>query len=183
MRLNDPLVTSFIYEGDEYEINLAFDLVLDAFDVLDDNELRNYEKAEINIALLLDIDVKGVEAVELWNYIYNEFIHVEENQIIEYDLKGNPMPVQDEDEGPSYSLSQDAEYIYAGFMQTYQMDLYELQGKLHWNKFRALLGGLDVNSKFMRVVQIRQAELPSGKGSEGDRENLVKLKKVFALKD
>ena len=93
MRLNDPLVTSFVYNDDGYTIDLAFDNVLDVFDVLEDQSLRDYEKAEINLELLLNETLNGKEAVELWNYVYEQFIEIKSKQPIEYDLKGNPMPV------------------------------------------------------------------------------------------
>lgn len=35
MRLNDSLITSFVYNEKEYTIKMAFDVVLDAFDVIE----------------------------------------------------------------------------------------------------------------------------------------------------
>lgn len=181
MRLNDPLVTSFIYEDTEYEIDLSFDVVLDAFDVLNDKELRGYETAEINLELLIGQSLKGKEAIELWNYIYEEFIHVEEKQIIEYDRKGNPLPVQKERK-KALDLDKDAEFIYASFMQAYQMDLFEMQGKLHWNKFRSLLNGLPSNTIMKRIENIRLWE-----PSKGDPPEYIKAiresQKIHAIDD
>ena len=78
MKLNNPLVTSFRYNDKEYDIDLAFDNVLDAFDVLKDRALRDNEKAEIALMLLLDKEV-GEDTVELWNYVYDTFINCQDN--------------------------------------------------------------------------------------------------------
>ena len=94
-----------------------------------------------------------------------------------------PMPDISEDDKKAFDLAQDAEFIYASFMHTYQIDLFEQQGKLHWKKFKALLNGLSEDSIFSRVVGIRTAELPSGKGMQKERERLRKLKQKFALEE
>lgn len=112
MRLNDPPVTSFAYNGKNYEIDLAFDNVLDVFDQLEDKTLMEYGKAEICLALLLDVKVEEYEVISLWNHIYEEFIHIKSKQIIEYDRKGNPLPVQKEQK-QSTDFDKDGEYIYA----------------------------------------------------------------------
>lgn len=183
MRLNDPLVTSFKYKEQEYAIDLSFNNVLDVFDYLEDDNLREYEKAEFCLVLLLEMSFEGMEAVELWNYVYEEFIHVKVEQAIEYDLKGNPLPVQpDEEQGKMIDLEQDAQYIYASFKQAYGMNLYQEQGKLHWNEFQALLNGLPSNTIMKRIIDIR-AWKPS-KGDSGEyRKNMEDLQRRFALDD
>lgn len=184
MRLNDPLVTSFSYNGKEYAIDLAFDNVLDVFDVLRDKTLRDYEKAEICLELLLNKTFKGIEALELWNHIYETLIKIEQKKPIEYDRLGNPMPVNDDDdEDKNYiDFEQDAQYIFASFQQAYTMNLYEQQGKLHWREFYALLHGLPSNTIMQRIIQIR-AWKPSKGESEESKQNMRKLQKIYALND
>jgi hypothetical protein len=181
MRLNDLLVTSFVYDGKEYNIDLSFDNVLDVFDVLSDDTLRDYEKAEICLELLLG-EQGYTSTVELWNHIYKEYIEIQRKQPIEYDLKGNPMPVQDEDSEKMIDLEQDAEYVYASFRQAYGMNLYEQQGKLHWHEFKALLNGLPSDTIMQRVIQIRLWK-PSKHESGAYKENMRKLQKIYALDD
>lgn len=180
MRLNDPLITSFIYEDEEYNIDLSFDNVLDVFEVLADEILRDLEKAEIALELLLDETVKE-NSLELWNYVYEEFIVMKTKQPIEYDLKGNPMPIHEDDEDVRLlDLDQDAEYIYASFMQAYDMNLYRQQGKLHWHEFKALLNGLPSDTIMQRIIQIRMWK-PSKHESSEYKESMRKLQKVYAL--
>src|SRR5690625_4185154 len=183
MRLNDPLVTSFVYEGEEYAIDLAFDNVLDVFDQLDDKTLRDYEKAEICLPLLLgsqEYDEK--QSIDLWNFIYEEFIEIESKQPIEYDLKGNPMPIKTGDKKKFIDLDKDAEFIFASFKQAYNMNLYEEQGKLHWHEFQALLSGLPSDTIMQRIVQIRLWEPSKGETSEY-QQNMRDLQKIYALED
>lgn len=183
LRLNDPLVTSFSYNDKTYAIDLAFDNVLDVFDVLEDKSLRDYEKAEICLVLLLNEQFKGEEAINLWNYIYEHLIKIESKQPIEYDLKGNPLPVlEDEEEMNVISLDRDAEYIYASFKQAYNMNLYEQQGKLHWHEFKALLSGLPSNTMMQRVINIRMWK-PSKGDSEEYKQSMRKLQRIYALDD
>src|SRR5699024_7165157 len=97
MRLNDPLITSFLYEDTEYNIDMAFDNVLDVFDVLQDGLLRPFEKIEINLELLLG-EQDYNPSVELWNYIYDNLIIKDTKKQVRYDLAGNPMPPKNDDE-------------------------------------------------------------------------------------
>lgn len=181
MRLNDPLVTTFLYEGEEYPIDLAFDNVLDVFDVLDDITLRDYERAEICLALLLDRDVDSYAVIDLWNFIYETFIHIESKQIIEYDRKGNPLLVQKELK-QSIDLDKDAEYIFASFQEAYGINLHNEQGKLQWRQFKALLNCLPSETIMQRIAHIRLWE-----PSEGDSPKYIKsmeeLQKIHAIED
>ena len=184
MKLNDPLVTSFIYKDEEYAIDLAFDNVLDVFTIIEDKSLREYEKAEICLALLLDKEILGLEAIELWNHVYETFIEFKNKQIVEVDLNGNPMPVQEDDEEEqNYSdLEQDAEYIYASFKQAYNIDLFEQQGKLHWHTFKALLHGLPSDTIMQRIIGIRAWKPQKGDPPEYKKQ-MEKLQKYYALEE
>ncbi len=184
MRLNDPLPTSFIYDGREYTIDLTFDNVLDVFDVMDDVFLRDYEKIKIALELLLGKDSEEWDElpIKLWNYILENFINIKEKQIIEYDIKGNPMPVAEEEDATERitDIRNDAEYIYTSFRQAYNINLYEEQGKLHWFEFRALLNGLPSNTVMQRIIQIRLWKPSKGESTEY-KDSMRKLQKIYAL--
>lgn len=183
MRLNDTLVTSFDYKGEEYEIDLSFDVVLDVFDILDMPELRSYEKAETCLLLLLNKRFEGLEAVELWNYVFENFIEFKAKKAVEYDLQGNPMPPRKDDDNEKFiDLNLDAEYIYTSFRQAYQMDLYEEQGRLHWHKFKALLSGLPSDTIMQRIIQIRSWKPSKGESNEY-KQSMKELQRIYALPD
>jgi hypothetical protein len=180
MRLNDPLVTSFSYNDKEYAIDLSFDNVLDVFDVLEDKALRDYEKAEISLVLLLGESFDSEQATDLWNYVYEEFIYIENEQPVEYDRKGNPMPVQKNEQKKSIDFDQDYEHIFASFQQAYNINLYREQGRLHWFEFRGLLNGLPEDTIMQRIRQIRLWE-PSKEDPSEHIQNMKELQKIHAL--
>ena len=184
LRLNDPLVTSIDYKGKEYDIDLAFDNVLDVFDVLKIPHLHPYAKAKKCLEYLLDEETyEEQQVIDLWNYIFENFIIFERKKPIEYDLKGNPMPVHEDDEEEQHiDIAQDAELIYASFLQAYNIDLYQHQGKMHWHLFKSLLNGLPSNTILQRIVQIR-AWKPSKHDSAEDKKNMEKLQSIYALED
>lgn len=187
MRLNDPLITSFLFNEIEYRIDLAFDNVLDVFDVLEDTSLRDYEKVDVALSYLFDdqeLPQAFGDKTELWNHVYKEYIAIADEKPILYDREGNPMPSpeeDDEDRQQNISVEQDAEYLFASFLQAYNINLYERQGRMHWLEFKALLNGLPSNTIMQRIVQIR-AWKPS-KGDTGKyKEEMRKLQKAYALK-
>lgn len=182
MRLNDALVTSFVFNDKEYNINLAFDVVLDAFDVLADDNLRGHEKAEINLELLLNESLEGLEAIELWNYIYEEFIEMKQETRIEYDLQGNPMPTREDDEKRLFDFEEDASHIYASFRQAYGINLFDEQGKMHWHEFRSLFQGLPSDTSVKWIMRIRAWEPSEGESKEY-KQQMRELQKEYALDD
>ena len=183
MRLNDPLVTSFIYDNEEYDIDLSFDTVLDVYDVLDMSHLRDYEKARMCLSLLLDDqEYDYSETINLWNYIYLNFIHVESKEIVKKDLLGNPVPTPKEEKERVIDFDQDANYIYASFMQAYGINLIEQQGKMHWKEFLALLDGLPSNTRMKEIIKIRTWK-PSKHDSSEYKEQMKELQDLYALKN
>lgn len=183
MRLNDPLITSFIYNNKVYDIDLSFDTALDVYDVLDMKHLRDYEKARMCLSLLLDDqEYDYSETINLWNYIYLNFIHVESKEIVKKDLLGNPVPTPKEEKERVIDFDQDANYIYASFMQAYGINLIEQQGIMHWKEFLALLDGLPSNTRMKEIIKIRTWK-PSKHDSNEYKEQMKKLQELYALED
>lgn len=183
MRLNDPLVTSFVYKGKEYTIDLSFNRVLDVFDVLKDEFFRYYEKADTALKILLEDEWEPELTLELWEYIFENFITTKEKEVIEYDLLGNPLPPKENEVGKAkISIEQDAELIYASFKQAYNINLFEEHGKLHWHEFRALLNGLPSNTSIQEIVRIREYK-PNKHDPPEYKEQMLKLQKRYALHD
>ena len=52
---------------------------------------------------------------------------------------------------------------------------------MSWDKFNALLTGLSETSKFRRVIEIRQMEIPEN-ATEKERKEIKKAKSAVALK-
>ncbi|MER2172173.1 MAG: bacteriophage Gp15 family protein [Psychrobacillus psychrodurans] len=179
-----PLVDTTEIDGVTYPLDLSFDNVLRLIDMLGDKELSDVVQVETGLVMLLgeEIECEIDRKANIFYSLYEKVILGEAKVEQAVDIKGNPMPTVSNDDETVYSLIEDAEYIYASFMQDYGMDLFEYQGKLHWNKFQALLSGLRDDTKFKKVMEIRQMEVPTGKGSEKQRKAVLDAKKVYALK-
>src|SRR5690606_20295394 len=71
--------------------------------------------------------------------------------------------------------------LYASFIYDYGIDLLEQQGRLHWEKVKALLAGLSDESMFKRVVGIRRLEVPPPtKYNQKERRQIIELKRAFS---
>lgn len=77
-----------------------------------------------------------------------------------------------------YDFSVDEPYIYASFLQAYNMDLRQVQ--LHWWDFKALLSALPQETVFEKVIQVRGAEI-GPKLPKEEKERLCRLKQFYAL--
>ena len=178
-----PLEDTIEIDGNTYTLDLSFDNVLRLVYMLNDPQLHDIEQIEIGLQMLLGVRLEYAieEKEEIFFKIFNEVIRRGEEKQIETDIEGNPMP-QNNKEKAKYSIKEDAEYIYASFMQAYNIDLFQSQGKLHWYKFQALLDGLPGDTKFKEVIEIRTMELPKGKGSDKHRKDIEKLKDYYKLK-
>jgi len=172
--LTDDLENEIEIEGTTYPLDLSFDVVLRVYDLMQDEYFSPNEK--VNIAFNMLVDCKDPYDFEL------------KYETVKY-LMENIINDPDESEGYSgapskvfHDFAQDADYIYASFMQEYGIDLLEMQGKLRWEKFIALLAGLRDKTKFKEIIGIRSADLPTGKHMADERKRLKELKEIYALK-
>ncbi|AZV50366.1 hypothetical protein DIC78_15885 [Bacillus halotolerans] len=165
-------------------LNLSYDRVMRLFELFKDDRFSEGQKLDI----ALEMFAMNPEILK--------FLEIEEKnaalETIVYDFIGLKKQDDDEEEqqendAPNkklYDLDKDAAYIYASFLYDYNLDLFELQGTLHWNKFNALLQNLSDKSKFKEVVSIRAAEVPKPtKHNKEERDRLIKLKRLYSLED
>lgn len=78
-----------------------------------------------------------------------------------------------------FSLEQDLQMVYAGFIQSYQINILSID-YLHWWEFRALLDGLPEDTKLSKVMGYRAVDL--SKVPKSERSRYQELKRLFALK-
>lgn len=107
--------------------------------------------------------------------------HAEETVKALFEFYGGGMP---EHKGPGgkskklYDFKADEPYIYASFLQAYQIDL--RTAKLHWWDFKSLLSALPQETVFEKVLRIRDTEI-GPKLSKEERNRLCRLKRFYAL--
>lgn len=181
MRLNDPLTTEIEFEGSVYPLDLSFDNVLDVLDVIADKSLMAWEKVDLALNLLVgESNLTFKKQMELWELILNRHIQIGSQEKVIYDLEGNPMPTpKSSDDKKSMDLVQDAKYIYASFRQI-GINLFEEQGKMHWEEFQAILESLPDDTILPKIVQIRNWS-PSKGESEKEKERMRELQAKYSL--
>lgn len=170
-------------EGVEYKLDLEFSKVLRFFELWKDNGISNIDKAVISINMLLvnknvEIDMEMLPSLltAITKRIAGDKPSTDSTV---RDHQGNVL----EEEKKYYDLEEDADYIYSSFIMDYSIDLIEERekGTLHWDKFNALIIGLSDNTKFKRVIEIRQMEIPE-KATAEEKEKIQKAKQEVALK-
>lgn len=186
--LSRKLTDKLVIDDKEFPLNLSFDNVLRLFEMWRDEDVPEFVKPHFGIRILTDETLEDFtveEMSEVFNEVFEEHISlstVEDNHV-EYDLAGNPMKTtasNGKQEQAPYDIRFDGDYIYASFLQAYGIDLFDVQGKLHWKKFNALLSGLPEGTKFMEVIKIRKWKPQKGDSAEY-KEEMRKLQKDYAL--
>lgn len=184
LNLAYPITDSVEIDGVEYKLDLAFDNVLRLLEMLADEYLSDFDKVSLGLRILIDVslDYEVKEQADIFVELFKSIMGAGEEDNQNLDIEGNVMPSPEQGGEKIYSIKEDADYIFASFYQDYGVDLVEQQGKLHWYKFKAMLNGLKKDTQFKEILNIRTMELPSGKGSSKEREQIRKLKKQYALK-
>ena len=186
--LSRKLTDKLVIDDKEYALNLSFDNILRLFEMWRDEDVPEFVKPHFGIRILTGDTLEDFtveEMSEVFNEVFEEHISlstVEDNHV-EYDLAGNPMKTTASNSGQEkapYDIRYDGDYIYASFLQAYGIDLFDVQGKLHWKKFNALLSGLPEGTKFMEVIKIRKWKPQKGDSAEY-KEEMRRLQKDYAL--
>lgn len=77
-----------------------------------------------------------------------------------------------------YDYDEDADYIYAAFMQQYGDDL--LTSHMHWWEFRAKFMSLTDATEFVKIMQLRGIDISKIKCRE-ERSRIKKIQERYAL--
>ncbi|HEM1440030.1 Gp15 family bacteriophage protein [Listeria monocytogenes] len=196
LSLADGIESTYTYNNVDYLLDLSFDNVLRVLELNANTQLTDDFRINLAIDVLFDNEMPWArfdeenpllnieEKAKVLFDIFENYIVKNNNEGIQYDIEGNKMPVATNDTESNdscLSLTQDSDYIFASFLQDYNIDLIDMRGKLHWDKFRALLNSLRDDTAIKSIMNIRQVELPTGKGSEKEREALIKLKNHYRL--
>lgn len=176
LSLTKELEHELRYQGKEYRLNLAFDVVLRWYELLDDPEMDSAEKLFTAFKMFLpDVETDDgdfiLEAVENVSKYVAETPYGNYSDEVAADTDNDPIEY--------YSYQQDAGIIYASFLQDYGIDLVDQQGSLHWDKFRALLDGLSDETPFQKVVRIRMTDTSKLEGEE--LNHMIELQDYYQL--
>lgn len=80
-----------------------------------------------------------------------------------------------------FDFKEDADLIYAGFIQQYGIDLQKTD--MHWWKFMILLENLGAETRFSKVMEYRTRDISSKKLSKEERQFYAAMQKYFSLEN
>ncbi|MEM5012063.1 Gp15 family bacteriophage protein [Niallia taxi] len=174
-KLTDRFKDVIEYKGHKLYVNLAFDIVLRAYELMEDKHFNNLDKVLIFFDMFI---VNRNSDSSLFKFEdKNKIVKTIFEQLLGFNKKG-----EESSSKKSYDLSKDAPYIYASFLQDYHIDLFEMQGKLHWDKFLSLLNSLSKDTKLVEVINIREQEVPAPtKHNSRERQRILELKRIYRL--
>ena len=152
-------------DGVAYRIRNSHRNYITALKIIRSRDIFEEDKARAVLPLLFDDGIpegKEVEAISAF-----------------FGLFADPRKPKT-DRKPSMDIVQDAEYIYAGFMQTYHIDLDETD--LTIERFIALLKGLPSDTRLAEISRIRTMEIPQRTKWNGRQiADIMSLKREYAL--
>ena len=163
--LTEPLKNTVTVSGISYPVNTDFRVWLKIHRLVTENNINKITEAIILCYKGGVLPPSFFEAVSaMWDFMLAD------------DKKGKG---QGGKRGVKiFDFTQDAELIYASFLQDYGIDL--LREDMHWHRFLALFKNLSPKSPFMRVAQIRATNLADIKDSALKAE-IRKKQRFFAL--
>ena len=173
LSLTDTPLSAIKFDGEKYQINLAFDNVIKYLELVeDDSENKELEALKLFFGdqeIPLDPDF-----IESSFKLINETITKSAYQgSFSKDWSMNIAPQH------IYSYEQDADAIYSSFMMQYHIDLLKERGKMHWCVFRALFDGLSEDTPIKRIIELRQKNLTDV--SDEQRGKVMQLQQYYAL--
>ncbi|TVV12368.1 hypothetical protein FOF78_01480 [Lactobacillus paragasseri] len=174
LSLTDTPLSAIKFDGETYQINLAFDNVIKYLELVeDDGENKELEALKLFFGdqeIPLDPD-----------FIESSFKLINET-ITKSAYQGNSSKDWSMNIAPQhiYSYEQDADAIYSSFMMQYHIDLLKERGKMHWCVFRALFDGLGEDTPIQRIIELRQKNLADVPDEQ--RGKVMQLQQYYALK-
>lgn len=149
----------------EYPINCDFKTCLKIILAFEDEELTSYEKQIVMLECLYQETPENTQ-LAIDNAVWF--------------LNGGQDAGEDEGDGEYsprlYSFSKDANFIYAAFRQTHNIDLHK--ETLHWWQFLALFMDLGADTTFSNLVSLRK-RVKNGKATKEEIKAALKMGDLF----
>lgn len=174
LSLTDTPLSAIKFDGETYQINLAFDNVIKYLELVEDDS----ENKELKALKLFF----GDQEIPLDpDFIESSFKLINET-ITKSAYQGSSSKDWSMNIAPQhiYSYEQDADAIYSSFMMQYHIDLLKERGKMHWCVFRALFDGLSEDTPIQRIIELRQKNLADVPDEQ--RGKVMQLQQYYALK-
>lgn len=172
--LIDKLPCSVIVDNIDTEIVSDFRTSILFEQLMKDNSVNDDVKIELALNLYFPKQyiINTVDAVNkiIWFYGGGKDIKESSNKSSNSSKNAN-----------IYDFEQDADYIYAAFMEQYKIDLADID-YLHWWKFKSLFYGLNKDIQLSKIMFYRSVELTDDM-TKNERKFYRDMKKLYALED
>ena len=169
--LLDLVPTTVDIDGKDYEINSNFRNGILFEVMMQDHELTDVDKIIQALDLYYPVLPNNIpEAIEkmLWFYRCGYDIN-------ELNRRGAGSGKKDQ----VYSFEFDADYIYAAFLDQYNIDLQDIE-YLHWWKFKAMFKSLKEDNEFVKIMGYRSMDLSKVEDKKM-KEHYRKLKRMYKI--
>ena len=165
MQIHDLQQKQMRFNGKMYPVNLSFDAVLNAADILQDDSYTEMDRADIAAWFLTPAHLKRKEKAAFVAAVFALF-----------EKKEKPGKKR-------MDFEQDSGRIRAAFMQAYGISLADSIGRLSWQEFAELLGAVPADTRLAEYVRIRTMPVPARTKYNGEAVSaILKAKAECALK-
>jgi len=153
--------------GEHFGVALKTDFkqALKFFRVMEDKELDDDDKSNLTVKLFVYGLSPGVKPEDIV-------------KAIEKHLSGPDKKDEGSSGKKSFCFNADHGLLLAAFRQVYNIDL--KTESMHWWDFLELFGALPDGTHLMKVIEIRNKEIPK-KGDQKYIRSLRKLKRIYSL--
>lgn len=156
--------------GNEYGLNLSFQRVMRALEVIEEPFLSDADKVGLLFAIFIknpkQYDIDLIEGAAVVEAIFSTLTPKDEDS-----RESGTLPI--------FDWKEDGERIYASFLEFYNIDL--LEENLSWSKFNALFNNLGPDTPIMQAIKYRGMKVPKGKHLKEEREHVLRMKQFYAL--
>ncbi|MES1048465.1 hypothetical protein FOA24_02930 [Bacillus thuringiensis] len=188
-KLTDRNRDIYEWSGVPIELNLSFDNVLKLTELFDDPNIPKQIKPAIALNMLIVDNMLLTQLDE--NQKEKLFLNVFKDKLgINFSSTGKKnktLKVNEDNEEsfpdiPVFNFTIDAEKIYASFLFDYGINLFEQQGKMQWDEFKALFDNLSEKSPMKTAIHYRTCEIPKkDKNNAEERKRIKKMKELYEL--
>lgn len=157
---------TIVFDNVEYGFHPYYNRVLTLLaEVFPSEELTDAQKIQLTVKSLSDAPASP----EIFELIIHELF---------------PKKKKNADDQKMMDFEQDAELIYAAFLQTYSIDLYAVRNQMDWRIFIALLKGIPENTELSRTIKIRGMKIPERTKDNSEYvDSIIKAKRAVALEE
>lgn len=182
--LTNELEHSIVIGNQIVEADFTFDVVLKWYELLEDDSINDIEKTLIGFKMFIG-EMNEYDEEQIVEAMQSISAYLSQSAYGNFNDEDIEPEFEVEQEPPTkyYSYTKDAEAIYASFLFDYNIDLVDVQGVMHWDKFKALFNNLSEKSPFQRIVSIRQTDLNEYKDDPKAMQKIIEAQEFYRLED